>query len=193
MKISNISKSAYGTSVHEHVHRFFDGHKATREEFDEGPIGSMLPGFHAIVLEPGPKSEVWTYVSVGSGLIENDGFPRLEFVITADEPASDHTKRLAMTAFYHSTEKLDVGHTFPLGEPWLPGSSLDHALISLPYPFGPDLEVFDTDDCHVHFYWILPITSEECRYRHEHGLEALEAIFSDSGMNYTDVKRPSVV
>jgi hypothetical protein len=185
--------SDYERRVHDHVHDFFSGHTAHREDFDKGPIKSTIPGFHVIALEPGPKSDVWTYVSVGSGSFEHDGIPRVEFLITADEPTPEHTERLAMTAFYHHTEKLGLGHTFPLGKPWASGSTLSHALISLPYPFGQDLEIFCSDGDHVHFYWILPITTEECAFRHASGLEALESIFSDTEMNYTDVKRASVV
>jgi hypothetical protein len=188
-----MPKTDYGSRIHDHVHRFFSGHAAHREDFDKGPIQSVIPGFHVIALEPGPKSEVWTYVSVGSGLIEQDGCQRLEFLITADEPSAKHTERLAMTAFYHHTEKLGLGHTFPLGEPWLPESTLDHALISLPYPFGQDLEIFCADGDHIHFYWVLPITSEETKYRHANGLEALESKFSDTEMDYTDARRASVV
>ena len=186
-------KTDYASRIHDHVHSFFSGHVAHREDFGKGPIQSMIPGFHVIALEPGPKSEVWTYVSVGSGFFEHDGIQRLEFLITADEPSDKHTERLAMTAFYHHTETLGLGHTFPLGEPWLPESTLDHALISLPYPFGQDLEVFCSDGDHVHFYWVLPITAKESAFRHANGLEALESIFSETQMNYTDDQRASVV
>lgn len=31
-------------------------------------------------------------------------------------------------------------HNMPIGEPWVPGSTCDHLLISLPYLHGPDLE-----------------------------------------------------
>ena len=188
-----MSKSDYGTRVHEHVHSFFSGHDAHREDFDKGPIQSMIPGFHAIALEPGPKTELWTYVSVGSGFLEHDGIQRLEFLITADEPSDKHTERLAMTAFYHHTETLGLGHTFPLGEPWIPESTLDHALISLPYRFGPELEVFNSKGDHVHFYWILPITAEECAFRHANGLGALESIFDEAELHDWDAKRASVV
>lgn len=188
-----MSKSDYALRVHDHVHGFFAGHDAHREGFDRGPIGSLVPGFHAIVVEPGPKSQLWTYVSVGSGLLGEDDSSSLEFLITAEEPSAKHTERLAMTAFYHHTEKLGLGHTFPLGEPWLPESTLDHGLISLPYPFGPDLEVLDSEGDHVHFFWVLPITAEECEFRHANGMEALETAFDEVELRYWDAQRPSVV
>ena len=104
-----------------------------------------------------------------------------------------HTERLAMTAHYHHTQTLGLGHTFPLGESWLPESTLNHALISLPYPFGEDLEVFNSNNDHVHFYWVLPITAEERAFKVENGLEALESRFEEAKLKYWDAKRRSAV
>jgi hypothetical protein len=44
------------------------------------------------------------------------------------------------TVYYHRPGRLGLGHTLPIGEPWLPESACDHWLVSLPYPFGPDLQ-----------------------------------------------------
>lgn len=56
---------------------------------------------------------------------------------------------LAMTVYYNRTGKLGLGQTVPIGEPWLPGSTCDHLLISLPYPFGPDLQTCHVGDRHM--------------------------------------------
>jgi hypothetical protein len=53
-----------------------------------------------------------------------------------------------------------------LGEPWLPGSACDHGLISLPYPWGPELE---------------------------DGLAALEERFQAARLDFTNPGRASVV
>lgn len=188
-----MTQRDYSDCVHEHVHGFFSGHAASRETFDKGPIQSLIPGFHSIVVQPGPQSDLWTYVSVGAGLIDKDEATRMEFLITAREPALQHTERLAMTAYYHHTETLGLGHTFPLGEPWLPGSALDYALISLPYPFGPDFEILKLDGWHAHIFWILPITASEYAYKKSHGLEALESAFDDAELKYWDAERTPVV
>jgi hypothetical protein len=37
---------------------------------------------------------------------------------------------LAMTAHYHRGGKLGLGHTLPVGEPWVPGSRCDCLLVS---------------------------------------------------------------
>ena len=188
-----MPQSDYGTRIHEHVHAFFSGHTSSREDFDRGPIQSLIPGFHSIAVEPGPKTNLWTYVSCGAGLIEKANSPHMEFLILSNVPNPKHTERLAMTSFYHHTQTLGLGHTFPIGEPWVPGSTLDHGLISLPYPLGPHLEVLDTDSVHVHIYWILPITAAECAFKAENGLEALESAFEDAGLEYWDTRRSSIV
>ncbi len=103
-----------------------------------------------------------------------------------------------MTAYYHAnpddpTFRLDVGHTVPIGEPWSPGSLCDHVLVSLPYPFGPELEVCAWDGGHARLLWLLPITAAERDFEVAHGLEALEQRFDDAALAYSDTRRGSVV
>ena len=79
------------------------------------------------------------------------------------------------------------------GEPWVPGSTLDHMLVSLPYPYGPDLERLALDGREVQLLWLLPITRSECDHKRTHGLEALEALFDDAPLEYWDARRRPVV
>jgi hypothetical protein len=85
-----------------------------------------------------------------------------------------------------------IGHTVPIGEPWVPRSTCDHLLVSLPYPFGPDLELCDWDGDHARLLWLLPITEAERDIKAEHGLEALEQRFDDAAIKYWDPARSSV-
>src|SRR3954470_16064849 len=96
-----------------------------------------------------------------------------------------------MAAYYHSNPddesyRLDVGHRVPLGEAVVHGSQLDHELVSLPYPFGPELEVCHVDDLHVVFTWLVPISESERRYRQEHGTDALEQLFDRAAFDVAD-------
>ena len=86
-------------------------------------------------------------------------------------PAEDlrHVELLTMTAYYHHTDGLGLGHTFPIGEPWLSGSACDHMLVSLPYPFGPGLEVCCLGEQNLRLSWLLPITKAEREFKAEHG------------------------
>ena len=85
----------------------------------------------------------------------------LEFVICTASAEDRAVELLAMTVFYNHGGKLNVGHTLPIGEPWLPGSGCDHLLVCVPYPFGPDLQTCHVGDLHVEFLWLLPITEPE--------------------------------
>lgn len=184
----------YSDVLHAHVHGFFAGHNPSQVSVDIGPIQRVVPGFHAIELAPGPRNGVWTYVSVGAGFIAAPGRRHLEFAITAEGRSSRHAELLAMTTHYHLTrETLDWGHTFPLGEAWVPGSNLDHMLVSTPYPFGPDFENVTSGAVHLHIYWLLPITEAERDFKRTAGIEELESRFESVKLEYWNPNRRSVV
>jgi hypothetical protein len=98
-----------------------------------------------------------------------------------------------MTAWYHLKEGLGLGHTFPIGEPWLPGSSCTSMLVSLPYPFGPELERCRTPMGDVRVLWLLPITEAERQYKVTAGLLALEQRFDAAALEYWRSDRTSVI
>jgi hypothetical protein len=100
-----------------------------------------------------------------------------------------------MVAYYHGgppEQRLDHGHTVPIGEPWVEGSACDHFLVSLPYPFGPDLERCKWDSGHARLLWLLPITTTERDFKAEHGLEALEQRLEKAAIHYWEPDRPAV-
>jgi hypothetical protein len=182
------------TLIREHVQSFFAGHRMERREFSGGPIQMVAPGFHVLAVGPGPKTSLFSFISVGGVLVTKPDRPAIEFLIIADDDRPEHVERLAMTVHYHHTQTLGWGHTYPLGEPWVPGSTLDHALISLPYPFGPELEKFELRPSeHGHILWVLPITQAEREFKKDKGLDALEQRFDEAGLEYWDVERESVV
>ncbi len=100
---------------------------------------------------------------------------------------------LAMLTYYHHNHHLDVGHTLPRGEPWVPGSTLDHVLLSLPYPLGEEFEICKRGEAHAHFTWALPITAAEREFKVNHGLEELEQRFDAAAIELWDERRPSVL
>jgi Suppressor of fused protein (SUFU) len=96
-------------------------------------------------------------------------------------------------ALYHNSEHLGLGHTFPIGEPWLPESLCTHMLVSLPYPFSPDFEICCVEGEHIHIYWLLPITEAEKKLAVENSQEELEQIFEEQGLEYWKPNRKSLV
>ncbi|MFD7450639.1 suppressor of fused domain protein [Kitasatospora sp. NPDC059827] len=103
---------------------------------------------------------------------------------------------ITVNAYYHCGpvhQRLDVGHTVPIGRPWLDESACDHYLVSLPYPFGPDFEVCGWGGgAHARILWLLPITEAEKDFRRESGLEALEVRFDEHAIDPVDPARASV-
>jgi hypothetical protein len=174
-----------------HVRNFFLGHRIAERIWTLGPILQTLPHFRVLEIAPGEKSNLWTYISLGAW--EASETSKIEFMLLAPEENITHVERLAMTAYYHRNHGLGLGHTFPLGEAWLDDSLCDYMLVSLPYPFGQELEICNFNGTHVHFFWLLPITKAERDFKVEYGLEALENKFEEKELEYWRIDRESVV
>ena len=185
-------------AVDDHVHGFFAGHDIESLTQDDGPILDRVPLFRVHAVAPGERSwGMWTYVTTGCwNAAHDDEGHGIEFVLATRERTLRAVSLLAVTAYYHAgppAQRLDIGHTVRFGEPWLPGSPSDCALVSMPYPWGPELEVCEWTGGHARLLWVLPITEAERDFRGSHGLEALEQRFEDAPIDYTDPHRPSVV
>ncbi len=179
-----------------HVRRFFDGQEVTIERWSTGPIEGRVPGFAVARVGPGPKLPgLWTYVSLGCWTATHEDEHGLEFALVGAKNDPRLVELLALTAFYHcgpESQRLDLGHTVPIGEPWLPGSSCDHLLVSLPYPFGPELEVCNWRGGHARVLWLVPISDSERERKVTDGQEQLEQLFDSRGVRYWDPARSPV-
>jgi hypothetical protein len=176
-----------------HVRRFFNGHDITTHTWTEGPILEANPHFRVLQIAPRAGKGLWIYVSIGGWATTEHEHHGLEFVMTFPAEAVRGIELLAQTVFYNRAGILGLGHSFPLGEPWLPGSLCDHILISLPHLWGPDLGKCHVGDRHVDFLWLLPITPEERAYKASAGREELESRFEEVGLEYIRADRKSVV
>jgi hypothetical protein len=181
-------------AVESHVRAFFTGHSVEAVDYDLGPgRRETVPDLRVLVVSPGPRADSWAFVTVGCwDQTEVDGHG-LEFVMTGYFRAQRFIDLMAMVAYYHcGGHQLDLGHSMSIGEPWVPGSTLDHLLISLPYPHGPDLENCPLPGGHARVLWTLPVTTAEIEFRRDHGTEALERLFDDAAILPTDPFRASV-
>lgn len=179
--------------VDQHIRGFFAGHSMTRHQWELGPVPDAMPEFQVLCAGPGPRTEYWTYLSVGASTILHEGSGLLEFFVVAPSEDLRHVELVTMVAWYHKTNALGCGHTVPIGHPWLPGSLCNHLLVSKPYPLGPELEICNYEGGHVHILWLLPITSSERDFKVAHDLEALEQLFDNVAIEYWDASRKSVV
>lgn len=109
--------------VEAHVREFFTGHMITVSDHDPGPgRRNAVPDLRILTVSPGPRADSWAYLTAGCwSTAETDGHG-LEFVLTAPVRDERFADLLAMTASYHSDHHLDLEHSLPIGEPWLPGS-----------------------------------------------------------------------
>lgn len=180
-------------ALEEHVRRFFSTREIEAITWTAGPILEENPHFRVLRIPPESPGEVWTYVSVGGWPGTSDQKHGLEFIVCTASAEARAIELLAMTVYYNRGGKLGLGHTLPIGEPWLPGSNCDNLLVCLPYPFGPDLETCHVGDRHIQFLWLLPISDAERAWKVSAGLEALESRFDEVGLRSWQVDRASVV
>lgn len=100
-----------------------------------------------------------------------------------------------MTGCYHAgpeSQRLDVGHTLPIGEPWFVPGALDHLLVSQPYAYGPDLEGLRWKTGQARLLSLMPITVAERDFKVAHGQEALEQRLEDAAVDFLNPSRASV-
>jgi hypothetical protein len=179
-------------AIRRHLQTFFAGHTYGETVWTLGST-ETLPRLRIAAIGPGPRTGLWVYATIGASEAAADPNGGVEFLMTAPAENLRHVELLTMTAYYHQTEGLGLGHTLPIGEPWLEGSACDHLFICLPYPFGPELEVCRREGWDVRFLWLLPITSVEREFKIEHGQEALEQRFDAHAIEFWDPRRASVV
>ncbi|MFG2621859.1 suppressor of fused domain protein [Streptomyces sp. NPDC048507] len=182
-------------AVEAHVRAFFEGHSVETVVPGPGPEGRRaVPGLRVLVVSPGPRGDSWAYVTAGcwAAMAEDGRGP--EFVMTARVRDERFVDLMVMLADYHrGGHRLDLEHSMPIGEPWVPGSACDHLLISLPYLHGPDLEHCPLPAGHARVLWALPVTAAEIEFRGREGHEALERLFDDAEIAPVDPFRASVV
>jgi len=187
------SRDCHLTAIHDHYCEIFGGHDHAESQWKLGPVPALAPWFRVLRFAPGPRTALWTYLSIGASLLRDPADSRLEFLLSIDRKDERGTELVTMVAYYHRNQGLGVGHTLPIGEPWMEGSSCDHLLISKPYLLGSELEICNLADMHLHVLWLLPITKRECDFKVEAGLEVLEQRFEQAQLQYWDVLRGSVV
>jgi hypothetical protein len=134
-------------------------------------------------------------VTVGAWEAAADPQHRFEFFILSPTETAAHVETLAMIANFHADRRftLHVGSTVDIGRPWIEGASADHLMVSLPYPYGPDLEWCETPSGKVQVLWLVPITGAEAGLARTKGTAALEQLLEDSDVNVIAADRKSLV
>lgn len=180
--------------VEKHLVEFWKGRTVKRERVKKGPVGKNIPGFCVLRFSPTPEKTYWVYCTLGCFQVDS-GHERHEFFLLSTEESSRHVLTLSMLANFHADPRyhLGPGSIVEVGDPWIPESSCDHLLISLPYTFGPKLEWLQLPDFCVRILWALPITRREAEFARRESIEALEQRFDEVVLPYLDPMRDSVV
>ena len=136
-------------------------------------------------------SNATAYVSRGAWAARPEA--PLEFLILTSEPGERYVELLTMLAWYGIQERLGIRHILPIGEPFVPGSECTYEYLSLPYTFGPELEVLVLpDQTELHILWVMPITASERQLALRDGPDALEDAFEDEAVEYWNPYRRSL-
>lgn len=181
----------YSQSIRDHYAAVWNNAPVTRR-WDKGPVSALPADFCVLEFSPTANRTMWTYATCSMSLPSDEG--RLELHLFSPVSCDGHVELLTFVAHYHRTgARLGSGHTVKFGRPWLPGSSCDCGLISLPYLDGPKLEQFQCEGETTSCLWLIPITEAERAFKKAYGAEALESKFEELQFNYLDPRRSSVV
>ena len=190
-----MTEQSIRNHVFSHIAGFWPGSSVTKERWSRGPIEEGAPELEILTVNP-PGATSFIYSTSGCFAIWPEEHIRHEFFMVSPVKHSANTETLTMAAHFHADQRyrLDLGKVVDIGRTWLEGSSCDHLLVSLPYPYGPKLEWLRLPNkvC-IRFLWLLPITAREAAFAELHGVESLESKFDSARLDYLNLKRPSVV
>jgi hypothetical protein len=178
-----------------HLESFWPNCQRGYFTWELGPIKDVLPSFLVCRIAPQSSQEPWIYVSIGANSVEMGAEYGVEFLLLAPDDNARHIETLAIVAHYHATtkNKLDAGRIVNCGRPWLDSSPCDHMLVSLPYPFGPNLEwCRNSLSKDTRLLWLLPITKSEASFAASCGIESLEQRFDQREIDAIDPHRKAV-
>lgn len=132
--------------------------------------------------------------SLGIGLVSVRSSIELHVLVDDRSNKLEMLRLLKYACAYHiEGASFDIGHIINFGRPIQISSSMQRALISRPYHSDPSLEYFKYGSINVKCLWLLPIHESERIYAMNFGLDALERIFEDKGIEFLDPHRSAVV
>ena len=187
---TDTNSSRYATELLRHYEQIW-GRSSEVSQWTRGPVHELPPSFRVAVFPPRAGRSYWVYATLGMSLGYDES---MELHLFSPQQASELIELLTVVAHYHRTgSKVGLHHTVDFGRPWLPNSTCNYGLISLPYLNGPDLEWLITPDFKIRSLWLLPITEAERDFKKRQGAEALEQLFEEHQVDYLNPERESLV
>lgn len=186
-----MGSNNYAEEIRQHYEDCWQ-ERAKRLTWRSGPFQELSPDFTVLRFQPNSVRSMWTYATCGMSL-PTDPEP-LELHLFSPENNPQLVELLTAIAHYHrNCSFLRLGDSVNFGRPWMPGSSCDYGLISLPYLDGPSLEWLEGQAVRIRFLWLIPVSGAEVEHKKRFGLESLEAKLEAASFNYLDPLRKSVV
>jgi hypothetical protein len=182
------------SAIEAHLRHGFPGQRVVVQGWRTDAMSA--PHVRVLRVDPESRGGLWLHVSSGASLPTErsaGGAHGSEFVLVTPFKTLRAVELLAMVVYFHGVQALSVGDIVSVGEPWLPGSTCGHLLVSNPYLLADELWKLPLPGRTVHFRWVIPITATERAYATERGLDALEQRFEEAGLEYWDPHRASVV
>ena len=182
------------SAIEAHLRHGFPGQRVVVQGWRTDAMSA--PHVRVLRVDPESRGGLWLHVSSGASLPTGSsagGAQGSEFVLVTPFKTVRAVELLAMVVYFHGVQELSVGDIVSVGEPWLPGSTCGHLLVSNPYLLADELWKLPLPGRTVHFRWVIPITTKERAYAAERGLDALEQRFEAAGLEYWDPHRASVV
>lgn len=171
------------------------GAKTLGRHLGQPSLLTVLPAFSVLIAPPNDERRFWAFVSCGGSLVGSDEGTPMEFMVLAASNSPDAITLLEMVCLRHATIRpcIQLGQILDIGRPWLPNSGMTYLLVSLPYPLGPQFEVFETDRGPARIQWLLPLWEQEAVFARSFGVDRLEDLLEQAGIDFLDPRRPSVV
>ena len=169
------------TALIAHVDRIWSRHDKELLEGDGWKVQRENERFRVCRIHPAKENPVdpWVYITQASRELTPPGTESLELFLISTIQEDLHADTVAEVCARHANLPGGVqpGMVISMGKPLLPGASVDHILVTLPYPYGPALEDVESPvGTNIRVLWLLPITSAEAAFAQQHGCEALEKI-----------------
>jgi hypothetical protein len=190
-----MSSASLVEAVRAHLARVFPGRAQETLAWTAGGIVVNLPELAIVRLAPPASGGAWLHVSAGASEPPMEDGYGLELLLLAPTPDPLATKLLAMVANLHADPRypLSLGQVVEIGQPWLPGASADHLLVTLPTIFDPELEWLSDRERNVRFVWLVPITRPEADFARKHGYVALQEKLGAAQLDVAALVRGSAV
>lgn len=182
-------------SLLHHIDSYWSLHEKELLPHDLGPLSAQLPQFRIARIPPNSPTEPWVHLTIGAWELTAPSHTGAEFLLLAAEANPQHLDTLARVVRHHAvpSQRLSVGAIVPLGRGVIDGSALDHALVTLPYPYNVNLEYVAADDFAIRVHWLVPITADEAAFAARSGVEALEERLQAAAIDFLDPMRHAVV